>query len=79
MTEGWEWDESVTSNGVVGATIPDQEGRRNPRRRALHITENASIHGIMLRCPEPKPDFIYIIYTFLINSVLGVQLFAQSF
>lgn len=49
MTEDWEWDESVTSNGVVGATRPDQEGRR-----ALHITENASI---MLRRPEPKPDF----------------------
>lgn len=74
MTEDWEWDESVTSNGVVGATRPDQEGRR-----ALHITENASIHAIMLRRPEPKPDFIYIIYTFLINSVLGMQLFAQSF
>lgn len=59
MTEDWEWDESVTSNGVVGATRPDQEGRR-----ALHITENASI---MLRRPERKPDFIYIIYTFLIQ------------
>lgn len=46
MTEDWEWDESVTSNGVVGATRPDQEGRR-----ALHIT------SIMLRRPEPKPDF----------------------
>lgn len=34
MTEEWEWDESVTSNGVVGATRLDQEGRRNPRRRA---------------------------------------------
>lgn len=59
MTEDWEWDERVTSNGVVGAMRPDQEGRR-----ALHITENASI---MLRRPEPKPDFIYIIYTFLIQ------------
>lgn len=59
MTEDWEWDESSTSNGVVGATCPDQEGRR-----ALHITENASI---MLRRPEPKPDFIYIIYTFFIQ------------